>query len=105
MRKQMTIAETVLAQIKHFDHWFLGAVAAHGFIAVERGLQFFVSGANRKVRKVQVILNGLDLYDVKFYGKLDKRTMDVPLVHEVENVFVEDLVQVLDYCENGEVAA
>jgi hypothetical protein len=90
----MTIAKTVLSQIKAIDFWALGAWGAKDFLALSDGLSFKTSGSVKWKGIVSVTLDeGKDLYIVKF-SRLRKLQIIVDEV--VEDVFVEDLVRVID---------
>jgi len=105
---EMNVAKTILSQIKALDAWSLGAWGAKDLVALENGLQFKSSGGMVKNKGiVQIKLNGLDLYDVSF-GKIRKyeykeiefggtiRKYEYKEIEKVTDVFVEDLVNVID---------
>ena len=90
----MNVAKTILSQIKALDAWSLGAWGAKDLVALENGLQFKSSGGMVKNKGiVQIKLNGLDLYDISF-GKI--RKYEYKEIKKVTDVFVEDLVNVID---------
>jgi hypothetical protein len=90
----MNVAKTILSQIKALDAWSLGAWGAKDLVALEDGLQFKSSGMVKNKGIVQIKLNyGKDLYDVSF-GKI--RKYEYKEIEKVTDVFVEDLVNVID---------
>jgi hypothetical protein len=92
----MSVAKTILAQIKAQDFWALGAWAAKQYVALadNAGVQFKVNCPKLKHGIVKIVLDeGADLYNVHFMkvwgGKLT--------VNEViEGVYCDQLVQVID---------
>ena len=96
------VAETIVQQIRAIDRNALMAWGYKPLHCNEKGLTFQVSGPKFKGR-IQVDLNGRDLYDVKaikITKKKDKNFgvfMPVAKTHkEVGDVFVESLVSVID---------
>jgi hypothetical protein len=90
----MTIAKTIVEQIRYIDRWALGAWGAKNMMAHPKGLSFKTSGAVKWKGTVTVTLDeGKDLYVVKF-TRLRKLQVIVDKI--VEDVFVEDLVSVID---------
>mgnify|MGYP001125031219 CR=1 FL=1 len=90
----MSIAKTILQQIKTIDIWAMGAWGAKELVAMEDGLKFKTSGAVRWKGYVYVQYDyGNDLYNVVF-AKI--RKMEWKVQEKVEGVFVEDLVNVIE---------
>jgi hypothetical protein len=89
----MTIAKTILSQIKALDSMALWAWGAKDLVAMEDGLMFKSSGMVKNKGKVIIKLNGRDLYDVTF-GKI--RKFEYKELARVEDVFVEDLISTID---------
>lgn len=90
------VAQTILSQIKTIDFWALGAWAARQYTVLNDeygGVQFKINCPKLKNGFVQVILNGSDLYNVRFFkvwgGKI---TVD----ETIKDVYAEDLVNVID---------
>lgn len=87
------VATTIQKQIRALDPLALLAWGARKFVVSDDSLSFEVSGATIKRGRVQIKLNVNDLYDVTFVTF--KRNFQFEQV-TVENVFVEDLVTVID---------
>lgn len=90
----MNVATIIRDQIKILDKWAFGSWGAKDMVALNDGLQFKTSGMARWKGIVQIKYDeGQDLYNVifgrvrKFEWKIDK---------EVNGIFVEDLVNVID---------
>lgn len=94
----MEIARTILEQIKYGDKWALMAYGAKNFIALteskefQGGLQFEVNGLHHK-GIVRIQLKWIDTYTITFINKRSE------IVKEVEDVYCDMLVDVLDYIE------
>ena len=90
----MTIAKTILAQIKIADPWAMGAWGAKQLVAKEDGLQFKTSGMVKWKGIVQVIYDAaLDLYNVEF-GRIRKYEYKVD--KKIAGVYADQLVEVID---------
>lgn len=90
----MTIAKTIVEQIRHMDRWAFGAWGAKNMMSHPKGLSFKTTGSVSWKGTVTVTLDeGKDLYVVKF-TRLRKLQVIVDKI--VEDVFVEDLVSVID---------
>ena len=90
------VAQTILSQIKAIDFWALGSWAARNYTILNDqmgGVQFKINCPKLKNAFVQVVLNGSDLYDIRFFkvwgGKI---TVD----ETVNDVYAENLVNVID---------
>jgi hypothetical protein len=80
-----SIAKTIRDQITTIDKMALWAWGAKNLIALENGLRFKSSG--------MTTWKGRDLYDVEF-GRI--RKYEYKTVKTVNDVYVEDLVHVID---------
>jgi hypothetical protein len=90
----MTIATTIVEQIRCIDRWALGAWGAKNMMSLPKGLSFKTSGAVKWKGTVTVALDeGKDLYVVKFTRL---RKLNIIVDEIIEDVFVEDLVGVID---------
>ncbi|WP_264521767.1 hypothetical protein [Flavobacterium sp. N1994] len=94
----MEIARTILEQIKFGDKWALMAYGASNYVALpeskeyQGGVKFQVNGLRHK-GNVLVQLKWIDTYTVTFVNK------NGVAVREVEDVYCDTLVDVLDYIE------
>ena len=94
----MEIARTILEQIKYGDKWALMAYGATNFIALQEtkdfqgGVKFKVNGLKHK-GTVMVQLKWIDTYTITFVNN------NGVVVKEVEDVYCDTLVDVLDYIE------
>jgi hypothetical protein len=90
----MTIATTILSQIRLLDRWALGSWGAKDLVRHSNGLSFKTSGAVKWKGIVTITLDERkDLYVVRF-SRLRKLNMIVDKVRE--EVFVDDLVDIID---------
>ena len=89
----MTIAQTILSQIKTLDGRALWAWGAKDLVNTGNGLQFKVGGLAKFKGQVLVKLNDSDLYDIEFF-KLRKG--EVKVITALSDVFAEDLVATID---------
>lgn len=94
----MEIAKTIIAQINYADKWALMAYGSRNYMALpeskeyQGGLQFKVNGFHHK-GFVRVQLKWIDTYTITFLNKKG----DVK--KEVQDVYCDMLVNVLDYIE------
>ncbi len=94
----MEIARTILEQIKYGDKWALMAYGATNFIALQEtkdfqgGVKFKVNGLKHK-GTVMVQLKWIDTYTITFVNN------NGVVVKEVEDVYCDTLVDVLDFIE------
>ena len=94
----MEIAKTIISQINYADKWALMAYGSRNYVALpeskeyQGGLQFKVNGLHHK-GFVRVQLKWIDTYTITFLNKKG----DVK--KEVQDVYCEMLVNVLDYIE------
>lgn len=108
--KEKAIAQTIIAQIKASDRWALSAYGAREFVILSQddkingGVMFRVNGINVK-GKVRIELKYNDTYTIKFYKIRRKKGEYVPtvtLLKEFDDVYCDQLVQILDYIEKKE---
>lgn len=60
----MSIANTIIQQIKHLDFWLLARLGAHQYVDTGNGVRFKVRGF--KFNYIEIELDGMDLYTVKY---------------------------------------
>lgn len=90
----MNIATIIRDQIKAIDFWAFGAWGAKEMMNTGTGLRFKTSGMVRWKGYVHVILDeAKDLYRVEF---IRLRKADIIKDKIVEDVFVEDLINVIN---------
>ena len=89
----MSIAKTILSQIKTLDFWSMGAWGAKDLVAMNDGLKFKTSGMVKWKGYVYVKYDyGQDLYDVIF-ARI--RKMEWIEDEKVEGVYAENLVDII----------
>jgi hypothetical protein len=90
----MNIAQTILSQIKALDPMALPAWGAKDLINMGDGLKFKTSGMTPYKGQVYIKYKAVpDLYEIQFFRL---RNMEVKTDKVVEDVYAEDLVQVID---------
>jgi hypothetical protein len=90
----MTVASTILSQIKALDPSAMWAWGAKDFVNTGKGLQFRVGGMAKFKGLVHIRYNeGADLYEIDFI-KIKKGLPVV--VKTVDDVYVEDMINVID---------
>lgn len=89
----LTVAKTILEQIKTIDPMALMSWGAKGYVGSSNSIQFSVGGMTRWKGKVVITLNERDLYDIRFFRG---RGIDIIEDTSAEDVYVEDLVDVID---------
>lgn len=90
----MTIANTILEQIRLADRAALMAWGVKEIVTMENGLRFKSSGMVRWKGYVEVVLDeGKDLYNIEFF-KLRKTERKV--TKRVEGVYCDELVPNID---------
>lgn len=101
------IASEIWNQMKVFDKNLCMCMGVSGLTAINRGLQFKVSGLSFK-GFVEVTLNGKDLYDVRFIKAVRKQNLEakkvglkmfnttLETVSGFNDVFAEDLMPLLE---------
>ena len=93
MATDLTVAKTILEQIKTIDPRALWAWGAKDYVGSDDSIQFKVGGATRWKGTVIVKLNGSDFYDVRFI-----RLRGTKFLEDVtkNDIYAEDLVNTLD---------
>lgn len=90
----MTIAHTIISQIRTIDKMALVAWGAKDFVAFPNGLQFKTSGSVRKHKGfVKITLNASDLYDIEAFTI---RVGEVKVKRQLSDIYVDELVSWLD---------
>jgi hypothetical protein len=90
----MTIAATILSQLKALDPRAMWAWGAKDLVNTGKGLQFRVGGLAKFKGLVHIRYNeGSDLYEIDFI-KIKKGLPVV--VKTVDDVYVEDMINVID---------
>lgn len=90
----MKIAQTILSQIKTLDPRAMMAWGAKDLISMGDGLKFKTSGLSRWKGYVYIkYIESADLYQIQFFRF---RKMEVKYDSVVNNVFAEDLVDIID---------
>ena len=100
MEKQ--IAQTILNQINSLDKWAMPSYAAENLTVLpeqtthQGGLYFKCNGYKVK-GSVHILLHWNDTYTIKFFDN------NRNLMKELDGVYCDQLVEVLDYIEEREV--
>lgn len=90
----MTIAQTILSQIRTIDPRATWAWGAKEFVDMRDGLKFKTSGMVKWKGYVYIKYNeGTDLYDIEFFRI---HNMKVANDREYRDVYAEDLVRIID---------
>lgn len=90
----MSVAKIILDQIKALDKWAMGSWGAKELMNMGDGLKFKTSGMVKWKGYVYVKYDeGQDLYNVIF-GRV--RKLEWKVDKQVDGVFAEDLVNVID---------
>ena len=90
----MTIAQTILSQIKTIDPMATFAWGAKDLVNMGDGLKFKTSGMVKWKGYVYIKYNeGTDLYDIEFFRI---RNCEIKCDKGMTDVFAEDLVRVID---------
>jgi hypothetical protein len=90
----MTLAQTILDQIKTLDPWAMGAWGAKNLVSMEDGLKFQTSGMTPWKGHVYVkYVYGKDLYEIQFYRI---RKGEIKMDKVIEDVYAGDLVRLID---------
>lgn len=96
--QSIDIAKTIIKQIQYADRWFLPAIGAKNFLALpesklfQGGIRFNVNGLKHK-GIVEIGLRWVDDYTISFLNKKGEE------VKNVEGVYCDMLVQILDWVE------
>jgi hypothetical protein len=90
----MTIAQTILSQIKTIDPRATWAWGAKELVNMGDGLKFKTSGMVKWKGYVYIKYNeGTDLYDIEFFRI---RGVNIKTDKGMTDIFAEDLVNVID---------
>jgi hypothetical protein len=90
----MTIAKIIHTQIKQLDPMALFAWGTKDLVAMNDGLKFKTSGSVKWKGYVYIKYDkGQDLYDIDFF-KI--RKMEIVYSEQLEGVFAEDMVRLID---------
>lgn len=90
----MTIAQTILSQIKTLDRMAMMAWGAKELVNMGDGLKFKTSGMTPWKGYVYVKYDaGMDLYNIEFFRI---RKYEVKVDKQIESVYAEDLVSIID---------
>ena len=90
----MTIAQTILSQIKTIDPRATWAWGAKEFVNMGDGLKFKTSGMVKWKGYVYIKYNeGTDLYDIEFFRI---RNCEIKCDKGMTDIYAEDLVSVID---------
>jgi hypothetical protein len=90
----MTIAQTILSQIKTIDPMATFAWGAKDLVNMGDGLKFKTTGMVKWKGYVYIKYNqGTDLYDIEFFRI---RNFEVKNDKQMRDVFAEDLVNIID---------
>lgn len=90
----MSVAQIIRSQIYALDRFAFGAWGAKDLLNMGNGLKFKTSGMVKWKGYVYVKYDdGSDLYNIDFFRV---RGVDIKYDKQVEGVFVEDLVRIID---------
>ncbi len=90
----MTIARTILSQIKTIDPMAIFAWGAKEMVDMGDGLKFKTSGMVKWKGYVYIKYNqGTDLYDIEFFRI---RGVEIKTDNSMTDIYAEDLVNVID---------
>ncbi len=95
----MTIARTILEQIKTLDHMALFAWGFKNGVGLDDGIQFDVNGLKFK-GKVIIKLTAMDDYTITF-GKVNLKTFEFDVKETAKGVYCDQLVVILDHYIEG----
>lgn len=85
--------DVILKQIKYLDRWALPSWDAKDFILLDDGVQFDVKGSKFRGRVIIVLDKRNDTYNIEL-GNI--RNLKWKSKTTLKNIFVEDLVNILD---------
>ncbi|MCD6056307.1 MAG: hypothetical protein K0R12_1269 [Gammaproteobacteria bacterium] len=83
------IAKTILAQMG--GNKFLAMVPIKIILAKPNGVIFHLKGVFNKVSVIDVTLNSMDLYDVKYFGSFNRKTLDRKLITQSDGIYFDML--------------
>lgn len=87
------IAQTIIKQMQTTNGRLIAMLGAN-LLLIENGLQINFKGC-RKADRVQIVLNGKDLYDMTFF-KFNKRTYECPVTEQYEDVYWDMLKELFE---------
>lgn len=88
--KNIEIANTIVRQLGGYSR--LGVMTgAHGFIAKESGVKFAIK--NRSRNRVQITLNGMDLYDVVVWKQYGHKQINTVEYNDVDCYQLKSIVE------------
>ena len=99
MTADMTVANTILAQIRGQDRWAMFAYGAKNLVGGDDFLQFDVNGVVFK-GKVIIKLTAMDDYTITF-GRMNRKTFEFDVKATAEGVYFDQLIEVLDHHIEG----
>lgn len=85
-QRNIEIGQTIIQQIGGRAFYMLGQRGP--IVITDNGIQFGIGRNEKRVNKIRVTLNGLDLYDVEFYNV---RRCDWKKVSEETNIYFDQL--------------
>lgn len=88
--KSQDIAKTILNQLG--GNCFIAMTGAHYISAIENGLSFRFKGS-RTFNHLNIVLNGLDTYDLKFF-KI--RNVDIKDTKVIYNIYYDQLTDIFE---------
>lgn len=86
------IGQTIHDQINALDFWARARWGVKQMLLLEDGLQLNLS---RGGRRILMHLAPSDTYTIQLY-KFNAKTFDCPMLAEMENVYAESLVEVIE---------
>jgi hypothetical protein len=93
MTRNQEIAKTILEQLGGGQ--FVAVTGAHGFVAIDNGLQFQLhAGAKDKINKVRIVLTPADEYNVIFYRT--RGPVEPVLVATLDGLYFDQLQDVFE---------
>ncbi len=95
----MTIARTIISQIKALDHMALFAWGFKNGVGLDDGVQFDVNGL-KFIGKVIIMLTAMDDYKITF-GRMNRKTFEFDIHFESEGIYCDQLVSFLDHFIEG----
>lgn len=92
----MMVAETIKAQLGGNRAFYM--IGAKDVLALDGngGLQFSFMKNKLGAAKVRVELADDDTYTVRFFGRMNRRTFDVPELKAIEGVYVDSLRRIFE---------
>lgn len=88
------VASTTLLQLGGSNR-LSAMIGAHNFTSDKDGTLGFHFKSCKKANIVRIELNASDLYNIRFY-KYNKKTLDCPEVHTLNDIYAEDLKRLIE---------